>query len=171
MGQPLDDPWCGRGAVAVEEGEQGVAVGEADRGHSGVVAVVLEDLAGLLDEVADAGGGDLQQVGEHVHGADLPLVEQGEQQPRGVVEQRLGAELAGGAPGPAAALLAVALLGAGGLERGQRGAQAGEFGAGHPGQPLVGEPGEHLLAAVGRAGALAGGALAVAGAAAAGCRV
>jgi hypothetical protein len=28
----------------------------------GVVAVVFEDLAGLLDQVADARGGDLQQV-------------------------------------------------------------------------------------------------------------
>ena len=36
--------------------------------------MVIEDVAGLLDVVADAGGGDLQEFGKHVHGADLPLV-------------------------------------------------------------------------------------------------
>jgi hypothetical protein len=69
--------------------------------------------------------------------------------------------------GPAAALLAVPLLGAGCLKRGQRGAQAGEFGAGHPGHPLIVELGQHLLPAVGWAGGLAGGAFADGGG---GCR-
>jgi hypothetical protein len=131
------------------------------------MAVIFEDLAGLLDQVADAGGGDFQQVGEHVHGADLPLVEEGEQQPRRVAEQRPGARLSGGPAGPSAALLAVTLLGAGCLKRGQRGAQAGESVAGHPGQPLIVELGQHLLPAVGRAGELAGRALADGGG---GCR-
>jgi len=54
----------------------------------------------------------------------------------------------------------VALLGAGCLTWGQCGAQADELGAGHPGQPLIVELGQHLLPAVGRAGALIGGALA-----------
>jgi hypothetical protein len=40
--------------------------------------VVVEDVAGLLDVVADAGGGDLQEFSQHVHGADLPLVQQRE---------------------------------------------------------------------------------------------
>jgi len=62
--------------------------------------------------------------------------------------------------GAAFALLAAALLGAGCLKLGQRGAQAGEFGAGHPGQPLIVELGQHLRPAVGRAGALTGGGLA-----------
>ena len=86
MGQPLDD--CGsRGAViGVQEIEQGTGGGEPDRGRSRVVAVVFEDLAGFPDEVADAGAGDLQQVGEHIHGTDLPLVDQGEQHAGGVVE-------------------------------------------------------------------------------------
>jgi hypothetical protein len=90
----------------------------------------------------------------------LPLVEEGEQQPRRVVEQGPGADVPGGSPGPAAALLAVSLLGAGCLKRGQRGAQAGESGAGHPGQPLIVELAQHLLPAVGRAGELTGGAFA-----------
>src|SRR6185437_2983083 len=90
MGQPLDD--CGsRGAViGVQEIEQGTGGGEPDRGRSRVVTVVLEDLAGFPDEVADAGGGDLQQVREDVHGAGLPLVEKSEQKARGVAEQRPG---------------------------------------------------------------------------------
>jgi hypothetical protein len=73
--------------------------------------VIFEDLAGLLDQIADAGGADFQQVGEHVHGADLPLVEEGEQQPCRVVEQRPAADVPGGPPRPATALLAVTLLG------------------------------------------------------------
>jgi len=124
------------------------------------VAVVLENFPGFPDQVTDAGGGDFEQVGEHVHGARLPLVEEGEQDAGRIVEQRPAAWLAGGPAGPAAALGAGALLGAGCLTRGQRGAQAGEFGAGHPGQPLIAQLGQHLLPAAGGAGGLAGGALA-----------
>ena len=47
---------CGAQAAA-GEGEQGIAGGEPDRGHAVVVAVVLEDLPGLLDQAGDAGGG------------------------------------------------------------------------------------------------------------------
>ena len=122
VGQPFGDRGPCGAQIAVREGEQGIVGGEPDRGHSRVMAVIFEDFAGLLDQVADAGGGDFQQVGEHVHGADLPLVEDGEQQPRRVVEQRPGADVAGSSPGTAAALLAVPLLGAGCLQRGQRGA-------------------------------------------------
>jgi hypothetical protein len=74
VGQPVDDRGPCWAQVAVCEGEQGIGGGEPDRGHSRVVAVVFEDLTCLLDQVADAGGGDFQQVGEHVHGTDLPLV-------------------------------------------------------------------------------------------------
>src|ERR1019366_2624997 len=101
-----------------------------------------------------------QQFGEHLNGAALPLVEEGEQQSCRVVEQGPAADVPGGSPGPAAALLAVTLLGAGCLKRSQRSAQARECGAGHPGQPFVAEPGQHLLTAAGRAGGLTGGALA-----------
>ncbi len=52
----------------------------------------------------------------------IELVEEREQDPGGVVEQRLGPLIAGGALGPATALLAVAFLGPGGLHRGQLGA-------------------------------------------------
>ena len=159
VGQPLDEGGPRGAQIAVCEGEQGVLGGEPDRGRSRVMAVVFEDLAGLVDQVADAGGADFQQVGEYVHGADLPLVEQGEQDACGIIEQRPGADVPGGPPGPAAALLAVALLSTGGLKRGHRGAQAGEFGAGDPGKPLIIQLVQHLLAA-GRAGALPGGALA-----------
>jgi hypothetical protein len=109
VGQPLGDRDPRRAQITVQEGEQGAGGGEPDWRHSGVVAVVFEDLAGLPDEFADAGGGDFQQVGEHVHEADLPLVQQREQQACGVVEQRPAAGVTGGSPGPAAALLAVPL--------------------------------------------------------------
>ena len=60
VGQPLDDHGPCRAQVAAQEAEQGIGGGEPDRGHSGVVAVIFEDLTCLLDQVADAGGGDLQ---------------------------------------------------------------------------------------------------------------
>ena len=139
--QLLDDRGPRGAQVAVCEGEQGIGGGEPDRGHSRVMAVVLEDSAGLLDHVADAGGGDFQQVGENVHGADLPLVEQGEQQPGRVAEQRPGADVPGGSPGPAAALLAVPLLGPRGLDGGERSGQLSQLRGGHAGQPRVGQLG------------------------------
>jgi len=156
MGQPLDD--CGsRGAViGVQEIEQGTGGGEPDRGRSRVVAVVFEDLAGFPDEVADAGGGDLQQVREDVHGADLPLVEKSEQKARGVAEQRPGPRVPGGSPGPAAALLAVPLLGPGRQRRGQLVGQLLQLRSARPGQPRIGQLGQHRLAALGRAAGLSG---------------
>jgi len=83
---------------------------EADRRGPESVAVVFEDLAGFPDKIPDAAAGDRQQVGEHIQGADLPLVDQGEQQPCRIVEKRLGAQLAGGPTCPPAALFGVALL-------------------------------------------------------------
>lgn len=112
--------------------------------------MVFEDFAGLLDKAADAGVGDLQQVGQHGHGADLPLVDEGEQQARGVVQQWPAAQLAGRSPGSAATLFGVALLGAGGLGRGEQGGQLLQVGGGHAGQPGVAEPAEHGLAPAGR---------------------
>jgi hypothetical protein len=158
VGPSLDDPGAYRAQVAVQEGEQGVSGGEPDRGHPGgvavvfVVFVVFEGLAGLFDDIADAGGGDLQQVGQHVHGADLPLVEQREQQACRIVEQWLAAEVAGRPSGSASALLAVSLLSAGGLGRGERGRQLLQVRGTHPGQPGIGQPVEHALAALGGAG-------------------
>jgi hypothetical protein len=111
------------GQIAVQEREQVGGCSEADRGHAGVTAVIVEDVAGLLDVVADAGGGDLQEFSKHVHGADLPLVHEREQEPRGIVEERLVSDLPAGPPGPAAALFAVALLGAGGLGRSEPGGE------------------------------------------------
>jgi hypothetical protein len=110
------------------------------------VGVIFEDFAGLLHEAADAGVSDLQQVGQHGHGAELPLVDEGEQQARGVVEQGPAAQLPGRSPGSAAALFGVALLGAGGLGRGEEGGQLLQVRAGHAGQPGVGQPAEHGLA-------------------------
>ena len=156
MGQPLDDGGPGGEVITIQEIEQGIGGGEPDRGRSRVMAVVFEDLAGFPDEVADAGGGDFQQVGEHVHGADLPLVEEREQQPRGVAEQRPGARVAGGSPGPAAALLAVPLLGAGSQGWRDRGGQPLQLAGAHPGQPRIGQLGQRGLAALGRAAGLSG---------------
>jgi len=83
---------------------------EADRRGPEPVAVVFENLAGFPDKIPDAGAGDLQQVGEHIQGAGLPLIDQGEQQPCRIVEERLGAQIAGGPRCPSAALSGVALL-------------------------------------------------------------
>jgi hypothetical protein len=52
VGQLLDDRGPCGAQVAVCEGEQGIAGGEPDWGHSRVMAVIFEDLAGLLDQVA-----------------------------------------------------------------------------------------------------------------------
>jgi hypothetical protein len=96
VGQPLDEGGPRGPQIAIEEGQQGRGGGEPDRGHSGVMVVVFEDLAGLADQVPDAGGSDFEQVSEHVHGAHLPLVEQGEQDAGGIIEQRPGADVPGG---------------------------------------------------------------------------
>ena len=61
-------------------------------------------------------------VGQHRHRAHLPLVDQGEQNAGGVVEQWLSAQVSCGTPSSAATLLGVALVGAGGLGPGQLGA-------------------------------------------------
>jgi len=123
-----------------------VGGGEPRRCDAGVVAVIFEDFVGLLHEAADAGVGDLQQIGQHAHGADLPLVDEGDQQACGVVKQWPAAQLACRSPGSAAALFGVALLGAGGLGRGEEGGQLLQVGAGDAGQPGVGQPAEHHLA-------------------------
>ena len=156
VGQPVDDLGSCGAQIAAEEGEQGVRGGEADWCHSGVVAVVFEDFTGLLDKVADAGGGNFQEIGQHVHGADLPLVEQREQEPHSIVEQRFGAGIACGPPGPAAALLAVTLLGPGCLSRGECGGQLVQLDGGQPGQPRIGQPLEHDVAALGGTAGLIG---------------
>jgi hypothetical protein len=125
-----------RGAgIGVQERAEGLGGGEADGGRAAGVAVVFEGFTGLLDGVADADGGDLQQVGEHGHGAHLPLVEQREQQACGIVEEWCAAEVSGCPSGSAAALLAVALLGSGGLGWGECGDQMFQLRAGHAGQP------------------------------------
>jgi hypothetical protein len=157
VGQPVDDLGPCGAQIAVEEGEQGIRGSEADRCHSGVVAVIFEDFTGLLDKVAYAGGGHFQEIGQHVHGADLPLIEQREQEPRGIVEQWFGAGIASGPPGAAAALLAVSLLSPRGLGRGEPGGQLLQLCGAHAGQPRVAQPAEHGLAAPGGTARLAGG--------------
>jgi hypothetical protein len=149
VGQLLEEFGPRGASVGVQERAEGLGGGEADGGRAAGVAVVFEGFTGLLDGVADTGGGDLQQVGEHVHGAHLPLVEQRDQQACGIVEEWFAAEVSGCPSGSPAALLAVALLGSGGLGRGQGGGQTFQFRAGHAGQPQVGQLLEHGLAALG----------------------
>ncbi|WUP85498.1 hypothetical protein OHB01_13655 [Microbispora hainanensis] len=119
----IDDHGSCGALAGVQEAEESGGFGEADLSGSGVVAVVFQDSAGLLHQVGDADVGDLQKVGQDLHGTDLPLVEEREQEAGGGVEQGLGAEVAGGAPSSAAALPAVPFLGAGGLCRRERGGQ------------------------------------------------
>jgi hypothetical protein len=135
VGQLLEELGSRGAGVGVQERAEGLGGGEAEGGRAEGVAVVFEGFTGLLDGVADAGGGDLQQVGEHGHGAHLPLVEQRDQQACGIVQEWLAAEVSGCPSGSAAALLAVALLGPGGLGRGQGSGQTFQFRAGHAGQP------------------------------------
>jgi hypothetical protein len=135
------------------------------------VGVIFEDFAGLVHEAADAGISDLQQVGQHGHGADLPLVDEGEQQARGVVEQWPAAQLPCRSPGSAAALFGVALLGAGALGRGEEGGQLLQVRAGYAGQPGIGQPAEHGLAPARRSVLLPDGFGLGGGAAGWGCRV
>jgi hypothetical protein len=71
------------------------------------------------------------------------LVDHGDQHTGGVVEHWFAAWAAGGPPGSTVALFGVALLGAGGLGRGEVSGQPRQFGAGHAGQPGVGQPVEH----------------------------
>ncbi len=135
MGQLLEELGSRGAGVGVQERAEGLGGGEAEGGRAEGVAVVFEDFTGLLDGVADAGGGDLQEVGEHVHGAHLPLVEQRDQQACAIVEEWLAAQVPGCPSSSAAALLAVALLGPGGLGWGECGDQTFQFRAGHAGQP------------------------------------
>src|SRR5262249_33150857 len=89
-------------------------------GTPGVWAGCSGGLPGCLTvvPVQVAVGGASEGVGNAFKETDLPLVERGEQQSRRVVEDGFAAQVAGGPPGPPAALLAVALLGPGGLGRG-----------------------------------------------------
>jgi hypothetical protein len=157
VGEPLDNGGARGAHIAVEEGEQIGGRGEADGGHAGVIAVVIEDLAGLFDVAGDTGGGDLQEFSQHIHRADLPLVQQREQEPCGIVEQRPVTDLSAGPPGPAAALFAVALLGAGSLGRSEPGRELFQLRGAHAGQPLIGELAEDGLATLGGTACLANG--------------
>lgn len=123
---------------------------EAHRSGAGEVAVFFEDFAGFVNMADDAGGGGLEQIGQDVHGADLPLVEQGEYESCRVVEERLVADLAGGLASSYAALFAATLTGAGGLRGSESRGQLREGIAAHADQTLVGQLREHGLTALGR---------------------
>jgi transposase-like protein len=157
VGEPLDDRRSRGAPITVQKGEQVGGGGEADRGHTGVKAVVVEHFAGLFDVVTDARGSDLQEVSKHVHRADLPLVYQREQKPRRIIEQRPLADLAAGPPRPTAALFAVALLGAGGLGWSEPGGELLELGSAQAGQSLIGKLIEDGLTTLGRAACFANG--------------
>jgi hypothetical protein len=157
VGEPLDDRRSRGAPITVQKGEQVGGGGEADRGHTGVKAVVVEHFAGLFDVVTDARGSDLQEVSKHVHRADLPLVYQREQKPRRIIEQRPLADLAAGPPRPTAALFAVALLGAGGLGWSEPGGELLQLGGAQAGQSLIGKLIEDGLTTLGRAACFANG--------------
>jgi hypothetical protein len=148
VGQLVDELGARGAGIGIQERAEGLGSGEADRGRAAGVAVVSEGFMGLLDSVADAGGGDLQEVGQHVHAGHLPLVEQRERQVCGIVESALLWRLpvARRARPPRWSLW---LLGPGGLGRGECGGQTFQLRAGHAGQPWVGQLLEHGLAALG----------------------
>ena len=151
-GQPVRP---GRHRVGAQESaERGCAAEAQDGGRDGVLAAG-QDLAGLGDGLPDRELADLEHLGQDLLGADLALVDDGDQDPGGVGEQG-PAMAAAGLAARAAALLEAALLGPGCLRRGQGGGQRGQFLAAHAGQPRVGQgmqrPGAVLITVAGPAG-------------------
>jgi hypothetical protein len=88
--------------------------------------------------LADRGRVDLEHLRHDLLGAHLPQVDDGDQDPVGVIEQRAAA-WARSSAAASAALLVAALFGLCGLRRCQAGDQRVQFLAAHAGQRWVGE--------------------------------
>ncbi len=100
---------------------------------------LVEERKGFADGVADGGPADTQQAGQYVHRAQVPLVEDGEQDAFPVADLLMEDAAAGtGLAGAAATLIAEA-FGLGGLLRCELPGEVMQLAPGEPGQRRVGQ--------------------------------
>lgn len=78
---------------------------------------LVEEREGFADGVADRGPADTQEAGQHVHCAQVPLVEDGQQDAFCVADLLVEDAAAGGGLAQAAAPLVAEAFGLGGLQR------------------------------------------------------
>jgi hypothetical protein len=107
---------------------------------------VVEERAGLADGVADGGPADTEEAGQHVHRAQVPLVEDGQQDALSIADLLVEDAAAGTALAGAAAPLVAEALGLGGLQRGEPLGEFVQAGAAESGQRQVGELFDDLCA-------------------------
>jgi len=138
VGQHLGQAWSADGDAVVEVVQQVVWVGEAEHGRGDRMSVLLQQPPGRRDRLADRGRVDLEHLRHDLLGAHLPQVDDGDQDPVDVTEQRAAAGARSSAA-TSAALLVAALFGLGGLRRCQAGRQRVQLLAAHAGQRWVGE--------------------------------
>src|SRR5262249_56894654 len=95
---------------------------------------LVEEREGFADGVADRGPADTQEAGQHVHRAQAPLVEDGQQDALSVADLLVEDAAAGSGLAEAAAPLIAEALGLGGLQRAELPGEALQAGAGGAGQ-------------------------------------
>ena len=136
VGQDCGQPRTPDGGAVVDEVEKGLLAGKAEgRGGDGV-SVLVEELPGFGDRLADRERVHLDQVREDLLGADLAKVDDGDQDPVCVTQQR-AAVCSGCFAAWSAALLVAALFGLGGLRGCQACGQRVEFLAAYAGQQRI----------------------------------
>src|SRR5262249_16977259 len=80
------------------------------------MAGLVEERAGFADGVAGRGPADTQEAGQHVHRAQVPLVEDGQQAPLTVADLFVEDAAAGRGPGEAGGRMVAEAFGLGGLQ-------------------------------------------------------
>jgi hypothetical protein len=130
---------CRGGSTGPDRVEQSLRGGKRLGGWFEGVAVLGEDWADFADDVSDGAAADLEQVGEDVLGAQLALVEHGDQDTFSVGDL-LGEHATAGAREafPSAAAVTVSFV-AGVLDAADSVGQRGQLGAAHAGQDRIGE--------------------------------
>ncbi len=129
----------GRGVWRGCRGGHQVAAGAvAGWRRRGDMPGLVEERKGFADGVTDGGPADIQETGQHVHGAQAPLVEDGQQDALPVADLLMEDAAAGiGLAGAAAPLIAEA-LGPGGLQRCELPGEVMQLAPGQPGQRRAG---------------------------------
>jgi hypothetical protein len=102
------------------------------------MAGLAEERTGFADGVADGGPADTEEAGQHVHRAQAPLVEDGQQDSLGVADLLVEDAAAGSGLAEAAAPLIAEALGLGGLHRREPPGEVLQAGAAEPGQHRMG---------------------------------